>query len=120
MKNNESKLFCSEKFEKIFENSNSHDEFLDLTGISVRDGKRTISWSTASLVWQLQDGKCAGCGTRISVHNDKDHKTPWSKGGKGTNENAQILCDDCHNEDIKKEFMNQTNDSIDDYDDIDE
>jgi len=109
-----------DKFEKIFENANSHDEFLELTGISVRDGKRIISWSTASLIWQLQNGKCAGCGTRISVHNDKDHKTPWSRGGKGTKENAQILCDDCHNEDIKKEFMNQTNDSIDDNDDTDE
>lgn len=102
-----------EKFEKVFAKANSHDEFLELTGISLRDGKRIISWGIASYVWQIQNGKCAGCGTRISVHNDKDHKIRWADGGKGTKENAQILCNSCHNEDKKKEIVNEINSNID-------
>jgi hypothetical protein len=108
-----------EEFEKIFAKVDSHDEFLELTGISVRDGKRTISWSIASFVWQLQDGKCAGCDTRISVHDDKDHKIRWADGGRGTKENAQILCDDCHNEDKKKEILKEIDRNIDVDDDED-
>lgn len=103
------------EFEKMFDDAQSHDEFLELTGISVRDGKRAIDWKVASLVWQLQDGKCAGCGTRVSVNNDKDHKIKWADGGKGNIENVQILCDDCHTEDKKKTFMLN-----DDFDEIDE
>lgn len=102
-----------EEFEKIFSKANSHDEFLELTGISLRDGKRIISWDVASYVWQIQNGKCAGCGVRISVHNDKDHKIRWADGGKGTKENAQILCDGCHNEDKKKEIVNENDTNID-------
>lgn len=106
------------EFEKMFSNAKSHDEFLENTGISVRDGKRAIDWKIASLVWQLQDGKCAGCGIRVSVNNDKDHKIKWADGGKGNVDNVQILCDGCHTEEKKKTFM--INDDFDDFNDIDD
>lgn len=107
------------EFEKFFSNAKSHDDFLKTTGISVRDGNRVISWKNASFIWQLQDGKCAGCGVSISVNDAKDHILEWSKGGKSDVFNAQILCKPCH--DTKTKTLYDTNDiSDDDTDEFDD
>ena len=109
--NNEKLVFgLVREFDKLFSSIGSHDEFLKKTGISVRDGNRAIDWKTKSLVWQLQDGKCNGCGVRVGVHNDGDHMhVEWSKGGNGEADNVQILCDSCH-QDKTVEFNKKSND----------
>ena len=97
-KTNEELVFgLIEQFDNVWGGLRDHDKFLKKTGISVRDGNRAIDYKTKSLVWQLQDGKCNGCGVRVGVHNDGDHMNiEWSKGGNGKSDNVQILCDDCH------------------------
>lgn len=102
------------EFDKVFSQHNIHQSFLDETGISVRDGKRIISFGTGSLVWQLQDGKCKNCGTRISVRDEKDHNVEWAEGGKGDKDvnNVQLLCTSCHSQKTK-DFISKPFDSID-------
>ena len=99
------------EFDKVFSQHKTHQSFLDETGISVRDGKRAISFGTGSFVWQLQDGKCKKCGTRISVRDDKDHKLEYAEGGKGDKDpnNVQLLCNSCHKEKTKN-FVSNTDD----------
>ena len=99
------------EFDKVFSQHKTHQSFLDETGISVRDGKRAISFGTGSFVWQLQDGKCKKCGTRISVRDDKDHNVEWAEGGKGDKDpnNVQLLCNSCHKEKTKN-FVSNTED----------
>lgn len=97
------------EFDKEFIKHKDHDSFLNETGISMRDGKRAISWTMGSLVWQLQDGKCKKCNCRISVHDDKDHKVEWMNGGKGDTdiENIQLLCNQCHKDKTKTIYKSQ-------------
>jgi len=103
------------EFDKVFSEHTSHDSFLNETGISVRDGKRAISFKTGSLVWQLQDGKCKECGTRISVRDEKDHNLEWAEGGKGDKDvdNVQLLCNSCHKKKTKN-FVSKSDDGLED------
>lgn len=109
------------EFDKVFSQHKTHQSFLDKTGISVRDGKRIISFEIGSLVWQLQDGKCKKCGTRISVRDEKDHNVEWAEGGKGDRDvnNVQLLCNSCHSQKTK-DFISKSSNSIDNDIDIDE
>mgnify|MGYP001138059708 CR=1 FL=1 len=104
------------EFDKVFSQHKTHQSFLDETGISVRDGKRAISFGIGSLVWQLQDGKCKECGTRISVRDDKDHNVEWAEGGKGDKDvnNIQLLCNSCHKDKTKNFVSNISNDDLED------
>lgn len=85
-------------WENKFSEFNTHDDFLSKTGISLRDGNRQINWSDSSFIWQVQDGKCKKCGTRVSVHDVKDHVKEWSVGGSTDITNIQILCESCNKE----------------------
>ena len=106
------------EFNKVFSEHMSHDSFLNETGISVRDGKRAISFKTGSLVWKLQDGKCKKCGVRISVRDEKDHTLEWADGGKGDSDmnNVQLLCNSCHSDKTKKYVSNQSTDDLEEID----
>lgn len=109
------------EFDKEFSKHKTHQSFLDETGISVRDGKRAISFGTGSFVWQLQDGKCNHCGTRISVRDEKDHNVEWAEGGMGDKDpnNVQLLCTSCHSTKTKN-YVSKSVDDMDDDSDMNE
>ncbi len=46
---------------------------------------------------KLQGGRCMYCGVRLRVGDGQvDHKTPFSRGGKETPRNLQLLCGPCN------------------------
>ena len=47
--------------------------------------------------YERQEHKCAMCKKEFSFEEmEGDHKMPWSKGGKSTSDNCQMLCRDCN------------------------
>lgn len=47
--------------------------------------------------YERQKGICAKCGKHFEIDEmQADHITPWSKGGKTTSNNCQMLCADCN------------------------
>ncbi len=47
--------------------------------------------------YERQDGICPICHQRFDIKEmQADHITPWSKGGRTTTENCQMLCADCN------------------------
>lgn len=90
-----------EKVSKLF----ADDEVENKKGIYeyVFDGDqkhlnlRAFSDSEKDTMYERQGGICPMCGNhfdRDQMHGD--HKIPWSKGGKTTLENGQMLCRDCN------------------------
>ena len=58
---------------------------------------RAFSPKMARAAYERQKGVCAKCGTTFAIEQmQADHITPWSKGGKTTAENCQMLCADCN------------------------
>ncbi len=47
--------------------------------------------------YERQNGICPSCGKHFALEEmEADHITPWSKGGKTTADNCQMLCRDCN------------------------
>lgn len=47
--------------------------------------------------YERQAGICTHCGEHFELEEmEADHITPWSKGGKTTAENCQMLCKNCN------------------------
>ncbi|MBO5615042.1 MAG: DUF262 domain-containing protein [Prevotella sp.] len=47
--------------------------------------------------YERQKGICPGCNKHFEIEDmHADHITPWSKGGKTTADNCQMLCADCN------------------------
>lgn len=47
--------------------------------------------------YERQEGICTHCGKKFELEEmEADHITPWSKGGKTTAENCQMLCKNCN------------------------
>lgn len=58
---------------------------------------RAFSPEMARAAYERQKGICAKCGKHFAIEEmQADHITPWSKGGKTTAENCQMLCADCN------------------------
>lgn len=59
---------------------------------------RKFSDNMKRALYTKQDQKCAICGKEIASLTDAhaDHIIPWSKGGKTTEDNCQILCMTCN------------------------
>lgn len=57
---------------------------------------RFFSKSIKSLLYIRQDGHCAICGTELKGEFHADHIHPYSKGGRTTIENCQLLCPKCN------------------------
>ncbi|MCK9338312.1 MAG: DUF262 domain-containing protein [Arcobacteraceae bacterium] len=61
---------------------------------------RAFDDKTKRAVYEKQKGICPQCTPPNNHHELKDmqadHITPWSKGGKTTIENCQMLCNDCN------------------------
>jgi len=69
--------------------------------IFIRDEKylsiRTFTDNQKREAYEKQQGVCIHCGKQFSLDEmDADHITPWSKGGKTTSENCQMLCLQCN------------------------
>lgn len=63
------------------------------------DSNRGFNHFERTTIWRLQDRKCADCDDRISFEElEAHHIQPHSRGGETTLENAEGLCEECHNE----------------------
>ena len=58
---------------------------------------RSFSPEMARAAYERQNGVCPKCGGNFKIEEmQADHITPWSKGGKTTAENCQMLCAECN------------------------
>ena len=58
---------------------------------------RTFSDTEKQRAYDKQGGICPMCGNQKPFEDMRgDHKIPWSKGGKTTEDNLQMLCKDCN------------------------
>ena len=58
---------------------------------------RAFSPEMARAAYERQKGFCPKCGNHFEIEEmQADHITPWSKGGKTTADNCQMLCADCN------------------------
>lgn len=58
---------------------------------------RAFSPEMAQAAYERQKGICPKCGKHFEIGEmQADHITPWSKGGKTTADNCQMLCADCN------------------------
>ena len=58
---------------------------------------RAFTPRMARAAYERQRGECPKCGEQYALEEmQADHITPWSKGGKTTAENCQMLCADCN------------------------
>ena len=58
---------------------------------------RAFTQSMARAAYERQKGICPICGQHFEITEmQADHITPWSKGGKTTSENCQMLCAECN------------------------
>jgi len=58
---------------------------------------RAFKPKEARAAYERQKGVCPKCKKHFDIEEmQADHITPWSKGGKTTPENCQMLCDDCN------------------------
>ncbi|WP_417108381.1 HNH endonuclease family protein [Hominenteromicrobium sp.] len=58
---------------------------------------RAFSPEIAESAYEQQNGICPKCGKHFKFEEmQADHITPWSKGGKTTPDNCQMLCADCN------------------------
>ena len=58
---------------------------------------RSFSPQMARTAYELQGGICPKCGKYFNIERmQADHIKPWSKGGRTTVDNCQMLCADCN------------------------
>ena len=58
---------------------------------------RAFSPKMARRAYERQKGICPICGKHFEIEEmQADHITPWSKGGKTSEDNCQMLCADCN------------------------
>jgi len=58
---------------------------------------RAFTPKMARAAYERQKGICPACGLPYPIEGmQADHITPWSKGGRTTAENCQMLCADCN------------------------
>lgn len=68
-----------------------------LSGNESKLSLRTFDDEIKEEVYAKQKGICPKCGKHFKIEEmQADHITPWSKGGKTTAENCQMLCADCN------------------------
>jgi len=58
---------------------------------------RTFTDTQKRIAYENQDGVCPVCGRKFDISEmEADHITPWSEGGKTSQENLQMLCKHCN------------------------
>jgi hypothetical protein len=91
----EASIVCLMEDEDVTKNSGIYEYLLD--GEERHLSIRAFSPKMARAAFERQKGVCAKCKREFGIGEmQADHITPWSKGGKTTPENCQMLCDDCN------------------------
>ena len=68
-----------------------------LTGEEKHLNIRTFSPAMKQKAFEIQNGICRSCEKEFEKSEmDADHITPWSEGGRTTEQNCQMLCKDCN------------------------
>jgi hypothetical protein len=68
-----------------------------LDGVERNLSIREFSNSVKTTVYNKQNGVCPHCGKQYPIEDmQADHIIPWSKGGKTTIDNCQMLCNNCN------------------------
>lgn len=62
--------------------------------------RRQVSNGVKDMVWRRDMGKCVNCGSKEKL--EFDHILPFSKGGKCTYRNLQLLCEKCNRKKYNK------------------
>ncbi|MFZ5975747.1 MAG: HNH endonuclease family protein [Bacillota bacterium] len=58
---------------------------------------RAFTESQKRAAYERQNGICLQCGKHFELNGmEADHITPWSKGGKTSSQNCQMLCQECN------------------------
>jgi len=71
--------------------------------VDVLDTNRIFSKEIKEIVWLNQRGKCKSCEKEILLSEAQaDHILEYNEAGPTTEENCQILCNECHKEKTKK------------------
>ena len=61
------------------------------------DMKNAVSPHARRLLYELQEGRCNGCGNSYEPKDlTLDHICPSSKGGTNETDNLQLLCHNCN------------------------
>jgi hypothetical protein len=93
------------KLEKVVESLMLDDDVSNKKGIFTyiltRNEKhlnlRAFTESQKRVAFEKQQGICAKCNKKFEITDmEADHITPWSKGGKTSPENCQMLCKECN------------------------
>ena len=74
------------------------DIFRDLLDAPPKQRARPrFGQKSKDMLYQHQGGKCAGCNRKMAKRDfDIDHIIPFSRGGKDTPDNLQLLCGSCN------------------------
>jgi len=81
--------------EDVTKNSGIYEYLLD--GNEKHLSIRTFTPKIARVAYERQKGVCLKCKRHFEIDDmQADHITPWTKGGKTTLENCQMLCADCN------------------------
>jgi hypothetical protein len=97
--------YDTEKLEEEIKRLMLDDDVTNKSGIYpyvlTRDEKylniRAFSESQKIVAYEKQNGICPICHNHFELKNmEGDHITPWSEGGKTTQDNCQMLCKDCN------------------------
>lgn len=96
-----------EKLEKLFQDDEvtkkAGSYVYLLTGEEKHLSTRVFSKGQALSAYTKQQGVCPKCDSHFAISDmQADHITPWSKGGKTTQENCQMLCRKCNQEKSNK------------------
>lgn len=98
-------ILDSKKLEKEIENLMEDEDVTNKKGIYsyvlTRDERylniRTFTDKQKREAYEKQKGKCIKCNEKFDISQMQgDHVVAWSKGGKTTAENCQMLCADCN------------------------
>lgn len=98
-------IFSTEEFEKEIQDLMMDDDVTSKKGIYLyvltRDERhlniRAFTESQKRAAYERQAGICKKCGKYFGLKDmEADHITPWSKGGKTSIENCQMLCLECN------------------------
>ncbi|MDR0462292.1 MAG: DUF262 domain-containing protein [Christensenellaceae bacterium] len=99
------KMFDTNKLEQEIQKLMIDDDVTNQKGVYyyvlTRDEKylniRAFSESQRRTAFEKQEGICAKCKKQFQLNQmEADHITPWSKGGKTSNDNCQMLCQECN------------------------
>jgi len=75
------------------------DLFQHVKKLCPKDPKRLFDEVQRRVIYRKYNGICQKCGKKCGWNNyQADHIKPWSKGGKTTIENGQLLCSECNQE----------------------